>query len=71
MYLSMLAEGGIGVRADIPEDNVNEEVAFEAKEALDFLNAREQFWDQLDLGSENQKNRKRESKTVGSLRWLM
>ena len=71
VYLSMLAEGGIGVRADIPEDNVNEEVAFEAKEALDFLNAREQFWDQLDLGSENQKNRKRESKTVGSLRWLM
>ena len=71
VYLSMLAEGGIGVRADLPDDTVNEDVAYEAKEALDFLNAREQFWDQLDLGSENQKNKSKKSKEVGSLRWLM
>lgn len=73
VYLSMLAEGGIGVRADLPEDYINEDVAFEAKEALDFLNSREKFWDQLDLGSESKKaaQRKKETKTLESLRWLM
>ena len=72
MYLSMLAEGGIGIRLDVSEDTINEDVAYEAKEALDFLNAREKFWDQLDLGSQNEhKGRRKETKTVGSLRWLM
>ena len=72
MYLSMLAEGGIGIRQDVAEDSINEDVSYEAKEALDFLNAREKFWDQLELGSENdRKGRKKETKTVGSLRWLM
>ena len=68
----MLAEGGIGIRQDVAEDSINEDVSYEAKEALDFLNAREKFWDQLELGSENdRKGRKKETKTVGSLRWLM
>ena len=72
MYLSMLAEGGIGIRLDVAEDVINEDVAYEAKEALDFLNAREKFWDQLELGSQNeQKGRKKDTKAVGSLRWLM
>ena len=47
VYLSMLAEGGIGSRADLVDDIINEDVCLEAKEALDFLNAREKFWDQL------------------------
>lgn len=72
VYLSMLAEGGIGVRADLPEDYINEDVAYEAKEALDFLNAREKFWDQLDLGSEaKRKLGKKDTKAVESFRWLM
>ena len=49
VYLSMLAEGGIGARADLTDDYIKDDVAYEAKEALDFLDAREKFWDQLDL----------------------
>ena len=69
----MLAEGGIGIRQDVAEDVINEDVSYEAKEALDFLNDREKFWDQLELSSENdRKCRKKKTKTsVGSLRWLM
>ena len=66
----MLAEEGIGIRADVAEDVINDEVSFEAKNAIDFLNSREKFWDQLELGDKT--NRKvKETKTVGSLRWLM
>ena len=72
IYLSMLADGGIGIRLDVEEDYINEDVSYEAKEALDFLNSREKFWDQLELGSENEKKgRKKATKTIGSLRWLM
>ena len=72
IYLSMLADGGIGIRVDVAEDIINEDVSYEAKEALDFLNSRENFWDQLELGSENErKGRKKANKTCGSLRWLM
>ena len=72
MYLSMLAEGGIGIRQDVAEDSINEDVSYEAKEALDFLNDREKFWDQLELSNENdRKVRKKNTKTIGSLRWLM
>lgn len=72
VYLSMLAEGGIGVRADLPEDHINEDVAYEAKEALDFLNAREKFWDQLDLGSDTKRKMgKKDTKALESFRWLM
>ena len=68
----MLAEGGIGIRADVAEDMINEEVSYEARNAIDFLNSREKFWDQLELGSQNeQKGRKKDTKAVGSLRWLM
>ena len=66
----MLAEEGIGIRADVAEDVINDEVSFEAKNAIDFLNSREKFWDQLESGDKT--NRKvKETKTVGSLRWLM
>ena len=66
----MLAEGGIGIRADVADDVISDEVSYEAKNAIDFLNSREKFWDQLELGSQtNRKNK--ETKTVGSLRWLM
>ena len=37
VYLSMLAEGGIGARADLTDDYIKDDVAYEAKEALDFL----------------------------------
>jgi hypothetical protein len=68
----MLAEGGIGIRADMEDDLLNEEVTYEAKEAIDFLNSREKFWDQLELGSHNNRTSKeKQPKTMGSLRWLM
>ena len=68
----MLAEGGIGIRSDMADDLINEEVSYEAKEAIDFLNSREKFWDQLELGSQNnQKGKQKETKTIGSLRLLM
>ena len=68
----MLAEGGIGIRADMEDDLLNEEVTFEAKEAIDFLNSREKFWDQLELGSQNNRaGKEKQAKTMGSLRWLM
>ena len=66
----MLAEGGIGMRVDVAEDVISDEVSYEAKNAIDFLNSREKFWDQLELGDKT--NRKvKETKTVGSLRWLI
>ena len=73
VYLSMLAEGGIGCRADMVEDYINEDVCIEAKEALDFLNAREKFWDQLDLGSDAMKRRSKRkgNPSVESFRFLM
>ena len=71
VYLSMLAEGGIGMRADLTEDTIKEDVAYEAKEALEFLNSREKFWDQLDLNSEHKKNSKKDTHSLESLRWLM
>ena len=68
----MLAEGGIGIRTDMADDLINEEVSYEAKEAIDFLNSREKFWDQSELGSQNkQKGKQKETKTIGSLRLLM
>ena len=68
----MLAEGGIGIRADMEDDLLNEEVTYEAKEAIDFLNSREKFWDQLELGSQNNRiGKAKQEKTMGSLRWLM
>ena len=68
----MLAEGGIGMRTDMPEDYINNEVSYEAKETIDFLNSREKFWDQLELGNQAKKKGKgKATKTVGSLRWLM
>ena len=68
----MLAEGGIGIRADMEDDLLNEEVTYEAKEAIDFLNSREKFWDQLELGSQNNRaGKEKQAKTMGSLRWLM
>ena len=73
VYLSMLAEGGIGTRADMVEDTINEDVSIEAKEALDFLNAREKFWDQLDLGQDAMKRKvkRKGNPSVESFRFLM
>ena len=75
VYLSMLAEGGIGARADLTDDYIKDDVAYEAKEALDFLDAREKFWDQLDL-NKNLNSKKVQKNGAGkvsveSLRWLM
>ena len=75
VYLSMLAEGGIGTRADLTDDYIKDDVAYEAKEALDFLDAREKFWDQLDL-NKNLNSKKVQKNGAGkvsveSLRWLM
>jgi hypothetical protein len=70
MYLTILAEGGIGTRSDIAEDLINGEVSFEAQEALDFLNTREKFWDQVELGKEK-KMAKNNKKALESFRWLM
>ena len=68
----MLADGGIGMRADMSDDLINEEIAYEAKQAIEFLNSREKFWDQLELGNQNnRKGKQKEEKTIGSLRWLM
>ena len=50
---------------------IEEEVAFEAQEALEFLNGREKFWDQIDLGSDKKKSSIREKKACESFRWLM
>ena len=73
VYLSMLAEGGIGSRADLVDDIINEDVCLEAKEALDFLNAREKFWDQIDLGSDaaKRKSKRKGNPSVESFRFLM
>mgnify|MGYP001279420904 CR=1 FL=1 len=61
----MLAEGGIGIRADMEDDLLNEEVTYEAKEAIDFLNSREKFWDQLELGSQNNRaGKEKQAKTM-------
>ena len=73
VYLSMLAEGGIGARADLTDDYIKDDVAYEAKE--DFLDAREKFWDQLDL-NKNLNSKKVQKNGAGkvsveSLRWLM
>ncbi len=90
LYLSLLAEGGIGESADLSGLQVSlvianpfmtlimnvivqiqEDVASEAKEALDFLNTREKFWDQLDMGKEKQKTNPNSQKALESFRWLM
>lgn len=72
LYLTILAEGGIGFRTD-KEDTINEDVAYEAQEALEFLDAREKFWDQIDLGSGGPKKGRpgKPTKALESFRWLM
>ena len=73
MYLSILADGGIGMRADMSDALINEEVAHEAKQAIEFLNSQEKFWDQSEFGNRNniRKGKQKDGKTMGSLRWLM
>lgn len=72
LYLSILAEGGIGFRSDVADDTVNGDVAYEAQEALEFLDAREKFWDQIELGSDHSKKRPgKPTKALESFRWLM
>ena len=57
-----LSEGG-------EEGALEEELACEAQEALEFLNGREKFWDQLDLGHQDKK--KKQQGALESFRWLM
>ena len=66
-FVILLGIGGYeGKSAEIEEED-----AFEAQEALEFLNGREKFWDQIDLGSDKKKSSIREKKACQSFRWLM
>ena len=50
-YLINLASpGGIGVRTDVEEDYVVKDVMEEATSVLRYLQLREEFWTQLDMG---------------------
>ena len=50
-YLINLASpGGIGVRTDVEEDCVVKDVMEEATSVLRYLQLREEFWNQLDMG---------------------
>ena len=62
VFLMKLSEGG-------EEGELEEELACEAQEALEFLNGREKFWDQLDLGHQDKK--KKQQGALESFRWLM
>jgi hypothetical protein len=42
-----------------------------ASQALDFLKAREDFWDQLDLGQDHRKAKASSLKALQSYRWIM
>ena len=68
-YLKLFILGIGGYEGKSAE--IEEEVAFEAQEALEFLNGREKFWDQIDLGSDKKKSSIREKKACESFRWLM
>ena len=67
VFLMGLAEGGLG---GFENSALEEDVAYEAQEALEFLNGREKFWDQLDLGSDKKKAENSKG-ACESFRWLM
>ena len=69
-YLSVLANG-IGRRLDIQDDGTNKMVQATANQALDFLKARENFWDQLDLGQDHRKAKASSLRALQSYRWIM
>jgi hypothetical protein len=69
-YLSVLANG-IGRRLDILDDGTNKMVKATANQALDFLKARENFWDQLDLGQDHRKAKASSLRALQSYRWIM
>ena len=69
MYLSQLASG-ISRRKDQQDDGTNRMVRATANQALDFLKARENFWDQLDLG-QDRKAKAHSLKALQSYRWIM
>ena len=61
-YLVMLA-GGIGVRTDLADDTVEKDITDEAMSVLKFLQVREEFWTQIDVGKNRSKfNRNKRSK---------
>ena len=70
VYLKSLANG-IGIRQDVRVDRTNRGVRATASQALDFLRARESFWDQLDLGQEHRQAKASSLKAVQSYRWIM
>ena len=69
-YLALLANG-IGRRHDVQDDGTNKMVRATANQALDFLKARENFWDQLDLGQDHRKAKASSLKALQSYRWIM
>ena len=73
VFLMGLAEGGVGGGHLNP--SLVEDVACEAQEALEFLNTREKFWDQVDLGQldklEKNKDKNQRPGAVESFRWIM
>lgn len=70
VYLKSLADG-IGIRQDVRVDRTNRNVRATASQALDFLRARESFWDQLDLGQEHRQAKASSLKALQSYRWIM
>ena len=49
-YLMTLATDALGMRTDVDDDTVKKDVSDEANSVLDFLNLRQEFWSQLNMG---------------------
>ena len=69
-YLSLLASG-VDKQNKILDDGTTKLVKATANQALDFLKARESFWDQLDLGQDHRKAKASSLKALQSYRWIM
>ncbi len=69
-YLSLLASGS-DKQNKVFDDGTSKKVKATANQALDFLKARESFWDQLDLGQDHRKAKANSDKALQSYRWIM